>query len=250
MGKNIIIDGGNNQNYDYGENVVVPYLLDRKITKIDFLMVSHFDSDHCGGLFAVVENLKVDTIIIGKQDSEYENCKEFLKLAKLKNVKVVAVQAGDVVKIDKYSYFQILWPDTQNMISDNGINNNSILAKLVYGNFSMLFTGDVEEKAEKVILEKYQNTKVLDCNILKVAHHGSKSSSIQEIIERYTPNICVIGVGEDNRYGHPNADVISRLENCGARVYRTDLNGEIMIRVKANAKLKIDTMLNAKKNSE
>ena len=79
MGKNIIIDGGNNQDYDYGENVVVPYLLDRKITKIHFLMVSHFDADHCGGLFAVLENLKVDTIIIGKQNEAYENCTKFLE---------------------------------------------------------------------------------------------------------------------------------------------------------------------------
>lgn len=212
-GKNIIIDGGNNRDYDYGENVVVPYLLDRKITKIDFMLVSHFDADHCGGLFAVVENLKVNTIIIGKQDSAYENCTEFLKLAKAKNVKVVSVEAGNVVKIDKDCQFEILWPDVKNMISDNGINNNSMVAKLVYRNFSMLFTGDIEEKAEKIILEKYKNSNVLDCNLLKVAHHGSKSSSIQEMINKITPQVSVIGVGEDNKYGHPNTDVIGRLEN-------------------------------------
>lgn len=212
MGKNIIIDGGNNRDYDYGEQVVVPYLLDRKITKIDFLMVSHFDADHCGGLFAVVKNLKVDTIILGKQDCEYENCVEFLKVAKAKNVKVISVQAGDVVKIDKYSQFQILWPDRQNMISENGINNNSILAKFVCRDFRMLFTGDIEEKAEKEILEKYENSNILDCDVLKVAHHGSKSSSIQEILEKITPKIAVIGVGENN-YGHPNKDVLERLQN-------------------------------------
>lgn len=151
-------------------------------------------------------------IILGKQDSEYENCVEFLKLAKSKNVKVISVQAGDVIKIDKYCQFQILWPDSQNMISDNGINNNSILTKLVYGEFSMLFTGDIEEKAEKESLEKYKNTDVLNCDILKVAHHGSKSSSIQEILEKITPKVAVIGVGENN-YGHPNKDVLERLQN-------------------------------------
>lgn len=212
FGKNIVIDGGNNKDYDYGEKVVVPYLLDRKITKIDFLMASHADADHIGGLFAVLENLEIENIIIGKQDSEYENCKEFLKLAKSKNVKVISVQAGDVIKIDKHSQFQILWPDSQNMISENGINNNSIVAKLVYQDFSMLFTGDIEEIAEKQILQKYKNTKMLDCDILKVAHHGSKSSSIQEMLEKNTPKVAVIGVGENN-YGHPNQDVISRLEN-------------------------------------
>lgn len=212
-GKTIIIDGGNNQDYDYGENVVVPYLLDRKITKIDFLMVSHFDSDHSGGLLAVLENLKVENIIIGKQGEEYENCAEFLRLAKSKNVKVISVKAGDIVKIDKYTCFQILWPDTQNMIPENGINNNSIVAKFISGDFSMLFTGDIEKIAEEELLKIYENTNVLDVDVLKVAHHGSKSSSIQEILEEISPQISVIGVGSKNRYGHPNIDVITRLEN-------------------------------------
>ena len=191
----------------------MPYLLDRKITKIDFLLVSHFDNDHCGGLFAVVENLKVDTIVIGKQDSEYENCMEFLKLAKAKKVKVISVQAGDSVKIDQYSHLQILWPSGQNRVSDNAINNNSLLAKFVYGDFSMLLTGDIEEKAEKEIIEKYKNTNALEASILKVAHHGSKSSSIQEMIEKIKPKMALIGVGKENKYGHPNQDVIARLES-------------------------------------
>lgn len=210
--KNIIIDGGNNQDYDYGENVVVPYLLDRKITKIDFLMVSHFDSDHCGGLFAVLENLKVENVIIGKQDSEYENCTEFLKLAKSKNVNIIVVEAGKEVIIDKYTKFQILWPSAKNLISENGINNNSIVAKIIYNDFQMLLTGDIEEIAEKEIIKMYKKTNVLDCDILKVAHHGSKSSSIEEILQMITPKISVIEVGE-NKYGHPNSDVIKRLES-------------------------------------
>ncbi len=192
----------------------------------------------------MLQNLKVENIIIGKQDSEYENCIEFLKLAKSKKVNVISVQAGDLIKIDKSSYFQILWPDSQNMISENGINNNSILAKLVYGDFSMLFTGDIEEIAEKEVVEKCQNTDVLNCDVLKVAHHGSKSSSIGEILEEIKPQIAVIGVGGDNKYGHPNSDVIDRIENLRAKVFRTDLNGEIRIKVKKKkSSLKVDTMI-------
>lgn len=193
-------------------------------------------------MFAVLENLKVDTIIIGKQDAEYENCVAFLKLAKEKNVKVLSVQAGDNIKLDAKTHFQILWPDTNHMISENGINNNSILAKLVYGDFSMLFTGDIEELAEKEILKLYAQKNELDCNILKVAHHGSKSSSIQEMIDKITPQIAVIGVGENN-YGHPNKDVITRLGTGGARVFRTDLQGEIRIEVSKKLKLKLDTQI-------
>jgi len=212
-GKNIIIDGGNNRDYDYGENVVVPYLLDRKITKLDFVMVSHFDSDHCGGLFAVLENLKVDTVVIGKQAEEYDNCKKFLDLSKQKNVKVIVVEAGNTIKIDKYTHFEVVWPDGKNMVSDNGINNNSMTAKLVCRDFTMLFTGDIEAIAEEQIVKMYKNSSILDCDILKVAHHGSKSSSTDEIVKKVTPKISIIGVGKDNKYGHPNKDVISRLKN-------------------------------------
>lgn len=211
--KTILVDGGGNESYDIGKNILIPYLLNKQIKTIDYVIVSHFDTDHCGGLFAVVENLKVDTIILGKQDNRYDNCTKFLELAKAKKVKVICVEAGNSIKIDKYTHFEILWPDSRNMISYNGINNNSILAKFVYGDFSMLFTGDIEELAEKEILKKYKNTDILDCNILKVAHHGSKSSSVQEMLEKNTPQIAVIGVGEDNKYGHPNSDVISRLQN-------------------------------------
>ena len=191
---------------------MVPYLLDRKITKIDFLMVSHFDSDHCGGLFAVLENLNVENVIIGKQDSEYQNCTKFLELSKSKNINIIVAEAGNVIKIDKYTQFHILWPNAKNMISENGINNNSIVAKLVYGDFQMLLTGDIEEIAEKEIIQMYKKTNMLDCDILKVAHHGSKSSSIEEILQVITPKISVIEVGE-NKYGHPNSDVINRMEN-------------------------------------
>ena len=214
LGKTAIIDGGNNKDYDYGENVVLPYLLDRKITKIDYLMVSHFDSDHCGGLFAVVKNLKVKNIIIGKQENTYENCTKFLELAKKKHINLIVVQKGDSVKIDKYARFEILWPDTSKWFNDsnNGINNNSITAKLICGKATMLFTGDIEELAEEEIVKMYSDSSILDCDILKVAHHGSKSSSIEEIIRKITPKISIIGVGIDNKYGHPNKDVISRLQ--------------------------------------
>lgn len=93
------------------------------------------------------------------------------------------------------------------------MNNNSIVAKLEYKNFSMLFTGDIEEIAEKQILEEYKNNqKIFNVNILKVGHHGSKTSSIQEFIEAVKPRIALIGVGENNKFGHPNEEVLERLE--------------------------------------
>lgn len=93
------------------------------------------------------------------------------------------------------------------------MNNNSIVCKLVYRNFSMLFTGDIEEMAEKQIISKYKNSKILHATVLKVAHHGSKTSSIQEFLELVKPKIALIGVGRNNNFGHPNKDVIKRLQN-------------------------------------
>ena len=99
-------------------------------------------------------------------------------------------------------------------IQENVLNNNSIVCKLNYKNFSILFTGDIEELAEKQILRDYKNNlQVLNSTILKAAHHGSKTSSTKEFLEAVKPKITLIGVGENNKFGHPNDEVINRLEN-------------------------------------
>lgn len=119
---------------------------------------------------------------------------------------------GDRLKIDKLTYIDILWPD-ENLIHENVLNNNSIVCALNYKNVSVLFTGDIEKIAEEKIVKKYGGTDKLNSTILKVAHHGSKSSSIQPFLEMVQPKIALIGVGEKNRFGHPNSNVIERLEN-------------------------------------
>lgn len=137
--------------------------------------------------------------------------------------------------------FQILWPK-EIQIQENILNNNSIVTKLKYKNFSMLFTGDIEEIAEKQILEKYKNSNILQSTILKVAHHGSKSSSTQEFLEQVKPRIALIGVGEKNTFGHPNAGVLERLINMGTKIYRTDENGEISVFVNKNGNIKLEIL--------
>ena len=106
----------------------------------------------------------------------------------------------------------------------------------------MLFTGDIEEIAEKQILEKYKNSNILQSTILKVAHHGSKSSSTQEFLEQVKPRIALIGVGEKNTFGHPNAGVLERLINMGTKIYRTDENGEISVFVNKNGNIKLEIL--------
>ena len=116
-----------------------------------------------------------------------------------------------------------------NDIIGNKINNNSLVLKLVYKDFSMLFTGDIEEEAESYIASKYKDK--LGADILKIAHHGSKTSSTETFIEFVKPKIALTGVGENNNFGHPNEEVIKRFETLNTKVYRTDINGEISIKV-------------------
>lgn len=171
---------------------MIPYLLARKIKKIDYVLVSHFDSDHSGGLREVVEKLNVKKIIISKQVEKTEECSQMLEIAKLRKTKIIFVEEGQVLKIEKNIKFKIFWPETRNLIMENPLNNNSIVAKLIYGNVQMLFTGDIEQIAEEKIVEKYGEN--LKSTILKVAHHGSNTSSIQSFIDAVQPKIALIGV--------------------------------------------------------
>jgi len=201
-------------------------------------MISHFDSDHSGKAVEIIEKLKVKNIIISKQAEKSAQFEDTIKAAKENNVNIIIVEAGDIVKVDKEIYFQILWPTTEQTITENALNNNSIVAKFVYRDFSILFTGDIEETAEKAILQEYKESNILKSTTLKIAHHGSNTSSTKEFIEKVKPQISVIGVGKNNKFGHPNEDIVERLKAYGSMVYRTDLHGEITIEITKKGKIK------------
>ena len=212
--KTILIDGGGSENYDVGKNTLIPYLLDRGIKKLDYILISHFDTDHIGGILEVMEELKVNTVIISKQGEDSENYKKFIEIVNKKKIKVLVVKKKNRLKIENDIYFDILWPNSENLVYENILNNNSIVCKLEFKNFSCIFTGDIEKQAEQLILKEYENNlSVLNSTILKVAHHGSKTSSIEEFLKVINPKIALIGVGENNKFGHPNEEVINRLEN-------------------------------------
>lgn len=234
--KKILIDGGGTEfgDFDVGKNILAPYLLDRKIKTLDYVIISHFDTDHVQGILYVMEILNIKNIVIGKQYDKSENFDKFLKIAKQKNIKINVVKIGDRLSIEKDVYFDVIWPDDKNMITDNWINNNSLICKLVYRNFSMLFTGDIEKEAEELILSKNINLK---SDILKIAHHGSKTSTSENFLKAVSPRIALIGVGENNNFGHPNEYVLERLKENGAKIYRTDTDGEISIVVEKKGKI-------------
>lgn len=250
-GKNILIDGGGNRDkekYDVGKKVLLPYLLDRRVKKLDYIIVSHFDADHAQGLEAVIQNIKVKNIIVCKQASDSALYKEIIKLCKKKNVNIITVKRGQTIKIDKYVHFEILHPGDI-MLDDGkgGLNANAIVAKMYCTiknkTTTIMFTGDIEEKAEEELVKIYGDK--LKADILKVAHHGSKTSSIAEFLKCVSPKIALIGVGKDNTFGHPNSGVLSRLENINAKIYRTDKLGEITVTISKN-KTSIKTMIKDK----
>ena len=161
-----------------------------------------------------MKELKVGQIIINKQSENSDNYQIFKSILKDKKIKIQIVNKGDRVQIENNLFFDMLWPTKSELINENVLNNNSIVCKLHYKNFSMLFTGDIEEIAEKRILQEYKdNLQLLNSTILKVAHHGSKTSSTKEFINVVKPKVALIGVGKNNKFGHPNEDVIKRLEN-------------------------------------
>ena len=232
--KTILIDGGGSsygETFDVGEQTLFPYLLDRGINEIDYVIVSHFDSDHCQGLNFVMENMKVKNAIIsslGQESNEYDT---FINLAQKQETNLIYVKKGDIIKMGKAT-IKILFPDNE-PITDNEKNNNALVFKFMWKNISILFTGDIEEKAENKILNLYEeNLEELQSTILKVAHHGSKTSTTKEFLEAVKPQIALVGVGEDNNFGHPNSGVIERLESIGCKIYRTDECGEISFKFK------------------
>ncbi len=161
-----------------------------------------------------MEELKVGKVVICKQIETSENYEKFKKIINEKQINVLEISDGKKLNIEKDLYFDVIWPDNSNFIYENVLNNNSIVLKLYYNKFSILFTGDIEKIAEKAILQKYSDKlQMLNSTVLKVAHHGSKTSSIQEFLNKIKPQIALIGVGENNKFGHPNDDVINRLEN-------------------------------------
>lgn len=202
-------------------------------------MLSHFDSDHSAKTIEIIENIKVKNIIISKQVEKSNEFENIIKKVKQENINIIQVEAGNVIKIDKDTYFKILWPQNNNIITENALNNNAIVAKMHYKNFSILFTGDIEEKAELKIVDAYKEN--LKSTVLKVPHHGSSTSSTKEFIQMVKPRISLIGVGQNNKFGHPSIETIQTLKDYGSMIYRTDLHGEITLTIDKKGQIKIET---------
>lgn len=245
-GINIMIDSGGSlsknkdgKSYDIGENVLNNYLLNRGITRLDYIMASHFDEDHSQGFVFLLKNMKVKNVIISEQYKTSSIYEQFKQICKKQNIQIIYVRSGDEIRIKDLA-FKILHPKSkENQISENPLNNNAIVCMVKYKNRRILFTGDIEKVAENEMVKEYTNG--LKADILKVGHHGSKTSTTKEFLDLINPSIALIGVGQNNKFGHPNEDVIKRLEEKNIQIYRTDEMGEISVIIDKNGKIKINT---------
>jgi len=228
-GKNILVDVGDsyfseNIEYDSGENTVVPYLLDKGIKTIDLLILTHFDSDHIGGYESVLEVINVKALGISINSLKKEKYNEIIDIAKKKNIKIKSLERGDTYVFGEVA-IKILLPQKVEKIENE--NNDSIVFLLEYKNKKALFMGDLEKAGEEILMSLEKDLKV---DVLKVGHHGSITSSSEEFIEKTRPKVALISVG--NRFSSiPGKEVLKRFSSIYAKVYRTDKNGEINIKI-------------------
>ena len=223
---NFLVDTGGITNYDIVISKTIPYLKSIGVSKINYLILSHGDYDHMGEAINLVNNFKVEKVIFNcgsYNDLEQELIKELDK----KHIKYYSCIRE--LNIDKNRLYFL-----QTKLYDNENDNSNVIYTELNG-YKFLFMGDASSTTEKEIIDKYN---LPDIDVLKVGHHGSRTSSSKEFIYEINPKYSIISVGRNNRYGHPNKEVLENLNK--SKVYRTDQDGSVIFKIKNN-KLQVET---------
>ena len=223
-GETMMIDGGNVAD----SNVVAAYLKKEDVTELNYVVCSHAHEDHVGGLSGALSVTKADNIYAPKTKANTKAYKNFKKKAEEQNVEIKHPNVGDEIQLGS-STVEFLGP-----VDENGkdLNSTSIVLKITYGNTSFLFTGDAESDEEEEILNSGADLK---STVLKVGHHGSRTSTSYPFLREVMPQYAVISVEKGNSYGHPNEDTLSKLSDAGVEVYRTDESGDIVMTSDGNS---------------
>ncbi|WCN36328.1 ComEC/Rec2 family competence protein [Aneurinibacillus uraniidurans] len=216
-GENVLIDGGNN---DKGKQVV-RYLQALHIDTLDAVIGTHPDADHIGGLDTVIDNMKVQAVYTPKVTHTTITYEDFVKAVKRKGLKLKEAKAG--VSLGLSGADAVFVAPVKSYGDD--LNAWSAVVKVTYGENSFLFTGDAPVKSEKDMIAAGQNIR---SNVLKVGHHGANTSTSQAFLSAVQPEYAVISAGKGNKYGHPTAEIIKRLQANGIKIYRTDELGTIL----------------------
>lgn len=219
--KTMLIDAGELEDSDY----IIDYIDNLGYNKINFLVATHPHADHIGGMQKVVKNFEVDNVYMPKALTNTKTYENLLKEIDNKNLKIKTAKAGVTIVDDDNLDIDIIAPNS-NTYED--LNNYSACIKLTYQNITYLFMGDAESLSENEIKTD------IKADVLKVGHHGSDTSSSVSFLKKVNPSYAIISVGEDNSYNHPKKEVLDRLKKVGATIYRTDLNGNIIVKTDGN----------------
>lgn len=214
--KNILIDGGGKIEYNTGKRTLKPYLLKNGAGKIDAALATHLHTDHYKGLTELQECMRVDGLY-------------------------TEMTAGSTLKVTQNVRIETLWPLELKEENAQDENKNCSVFMIYYGNYKILVTGDLDSEGEREMIRYYGESGRLQADVLKVGHHGSKTSTCEEFLKCVSPRIAVVQVGK-NTYGHPAAETLERLEKQGCLVFRNDRNGAVGLRLRENG-IQIHTVL-------
>lgn len=222
---NILIDGGPE---DCGDHLK-RYLDNLKIKNLDFVIATHPHDDHIGFLDNILNRTKVANFIAPAVKADTKEFSNMIASIKRKGLKIQTPWENQKIKLDNNSSMEFL--NTKYKYNDDNLNNNSLVIKYTYKDVSFLLTGDSEIPVEENISI---HNKDIHCNVLKVGHHGSKSSSSLSFLKKVAPSIAVISCGMGNDYGHPDKITLDNLKVVNTRVYRTDIQGNVILKTDGN----------------
>ncbi|HRY29747.1 MAG TPA: ComEC/Rec2 family competence protein [Elusimicrobiota bacterium] len=230
-GRTVLIDGGgtpawSDLDFEPGREVVVPFLEERGVLKLDYVVISHPHGDHIAGLLEVFRRVPVKNLVDPALEAEEPEYSELLKLAKKNKTEYVVVGEGDLLPIDPALEVRVLSPPRDYVYPD--LNNSSCVLRITYRNVSFLLTGDIEEDAENRLAREYKNK--LRSQILKVPHHGSRTSTSLRFLDLVKPETGIVMVGRGNLFGHPHPQSLSRFRARNILLYRTDNDGNVTVR--------------------
>lgn len=219
-GKNLLIDAGPNDSTDK----LISYLNKQNIKKLDFIVATHPHEDHIGAMDTVIKKYNIGEFYAPKKMTTTKTFENMVNALKSKNIKINTAAAGVSLDLGKNVKCEMIAPNSTNYGDD--LNNYSAVVKITYGNSKFLFTGDAEKVSEKEILNKNYD---ISCDVLKLGHHGSSSSSSKAFLDKASPKIAIISCGKNNDYGHPHKETLAEMKKRNIQVYRTDVDGTITL---------------------
>jgi len=226
-GESVLIDGGPELGISAGRMIVRPFLQSLGRASVDTVLLTHAHDDHIDGLFTVLQEFSVRRLVLTRAALSSDNCRKLLSLARASAVKAYPVERGDLLARGEGVVITALNPGREPLSGARSSPNNSSVALLVeYGEVKILLCGDMEKEAEG---ELCRSGIQLKADVLRIGHHGGKNASTEEFLRRVSPTWAILSAGENNRFGHPTPETLSRLRQAGCVVLRTDLHGAITL---------------------